>query len=606
MSWRVGLDGDLPIAAADHAWSRWNAFDRVFELTRLDDDSSDVDANVASKAFVFYDTDLAARLWTYQLQVADVIDGVLTIVPRAVQSAYKQLANVAIDWATGERDIDAETFREGREALDRLMARMHSREETQEQVTGHDMLASRRALGIGDVAANGSVVRVRVDRTTIRFSLAPRSDSLQAEITSQGFLRVPPSRLARDGTLIYSDGTKEWNEYRSADELGKAAATFSLAPLTWDHPPEMVTADNVKAYQVGHIGDVLIQTDDDGVTYIVAPVVITDAGLIRAVMAGECCELSIGFIARVWDSPGVTPAGVPYQFVQTDLEGNHVAVVEEGRAGPICRLALVGDAWEARPEPAMTISTTPKKDQDPMPPAPVASAPASAPAAAPAPAPAGAPATAPELETVEIPGVGPVPMSPMLATVVRALLAQIQMMAPASTTPAGEIGEESAAEKNEDANEDAKGKDMDSAKIQQLQGVVDGLTAQLKANQDGESERIGALLKLVRDAERVLGDAAGDDLYKLKPVQIMSKVIVAVDGQDAIAQLQGASPDYVAGRFHAAMRAFEKRQVADATTDPFDAYDRKEDGDAAPTNLADVYAASTQRMNERRQRRSAS
>jgi hypothetical protein len=73
---------------------------------------------------------------------------------------------------------------------------------------------------------------------------------------------------------------------------------------------------------------------------------ITDSDAIAALEAGRS-ELSCGYTADVVIEPG-TWQGQRYDAKQTNIRGNHVALVDAGRAGPTCSIRM--DAADAAQE----------------------------------------------------------------------------------------------------------------------------------------------------------------------------------------------------------------------------------------------------------------
>lgn len=163
-----------------------------------------------------------------------------------------------------------------------------------------------------------------------------------ASLTPEGFLRLK-GRIARTGNQLYFDSEgNEWIEHRPPAEVfePKSMQTFEMAIVTEDHPPEMVTVENVDKYKKGILGSQIVR---DGI-YLVADILITDKKLIQSIMDGLKVELSCGYFATILDESGVDENGQAYDKVQTEIEGNHVAVVEEGRAGPECKLFISDSA----------------------------------------------------------------------------------------------------------------------------------------------------------------------------------------------------------------------------------------------------------------------
>ena len=159
--------------------------------------------------------------------------------------------------------------------------------------------------------------------------------------TPQGGLCVP-AVLTRTGVFEYhtADG-QTVREYRSPAEVFKADAldTIKNSTLTLDHPPQPVAPDNFRMVVQGHVGDDV--RNDNG--QVVASVYIQDQQAIRAIEAGRR-DISLGYHCDVDETPGIVPAGEtdagkPYDRRQTNLQYNHTALVDHGRAG-VARLRL--------------------------------------------------------------------------------------------------------------------------------------------------------------------------------------------------------------------------------------------------------------------------
>lgn len=188
-------------------------------------------------------------------------------------------------------------------------------------------------------------LRIRVDA-----DLPVSPTHAPATVTEEGYL-VVHAWIARDGLLEYSDGVDTWMEYRPREELEKAASTWQATPVTDDHPPVLVSVDNHSEYARGVTVEVLPLETIDGVSYLPARLSIRDAELIERIKSGEQAEISIGFTSLVVPAAGVTE----YRFVQTDLLGNHNAIVKRGRAGAAVRVFMDGID--------VIVPTTPVKEQ---------------------------------------------------------------------------------------------------------------------------------------------------------------------------------------------------------------------------------------------------
>ena len=126
-----------------------------------------------------------------------------------------------------------------------------------------------------------------------------------------------------DGTII---------SRREEDEVfaPAALASFEGKPVTLGHPPvDEVTPDDWRQYAVGHVTNVR-RGEGDNADKVVADLVISDAAAIEAINSG-LREVSCGYDVTVEQvEPGVER--------QTRIRGNHVALVDAGRAGPECAI----------------------------------------------------------------------------------------------------------------------------------------------------------------------------------------------------------------------------------------------------------------------------
>ena len=132
------------------------------------------------------------------------------------------------------------------------------------------------------------------------------------------------------------------NVYRDESEVFAldSLASFVGKPVTNDHPPVEVKANNWKQFAVGSIGEDVLRDGE----HIKVPVTLMDADTIKAVQNGKR-EISMGYTAELEWVDGVTPDGQAYQAKQKNIRINHLAIVDKGRAGSTCRIgdALWGD-----------------------------------------------------------------------------------------------------------------------------------------------------------------------------------------------------------------------------------------------------------------------
>jgi hypothetical protein len=172
--------------------------------------------------------------------------------------------------------------------------------------------------------------------------------------TDEGYL-TGEARVARVGIQSYQDGAGGIRqEYRPVAEVfaADAMSSFKSTPVTMGHPAErIVDSTNAKRLSIGFVGE-SIRPDGE---WVVMPITITDAESIAQIEAGTV-QLSAGYMADVMDAPGEY-GGMKYDAVQTNIRGNHVAVVKQARAGDQARLNL--DAADAV---AVTSTTQTKGD----------------------------------------------------------------------------------------------------------------------------------------------------------------------------------------------------------------------------------------------------
>lgn len=131
------------------------------------------------------------------------------------------------------------------------------------------------------------------------------------------------------------DPNRVYRLLRDPEELRKGAASFAGKPVLSVHRP-MTAIDHKARLTVGSLGGG-IRYDHP---YLRAPMSIWDGAAIAGIEADEQRELSSGYRYRADMTPG-TYEGQAYDGVMRDIRGNHVALVESGRAGSD---VIVGDA----------------------------------------------------------------------------------------------------------------------------------------------------------------------------------------------------------------------------------------------------------------------
>jgi len=116
--------------------------------------------------------------------------------------------------------------------------------------------------------------------------------------------------------------------YRDPEELKKAAPTFNNIPLLCIHTPDF-PGDPPREYRVGVTHS---SAAFDG-TYLTNGLSVWDNSAIAGIETEEQKELSSSYQYVADMTPGTTPDGEEYDGVMRDIVGNHVALVETGRAG---------------------------------------------------------------------------------------------------------------------------------------------------------------------------------------------------------------------------------------------------------------------------------
>ena len=159
--------------------------------------------------------------------------------------------------------------------------------------------------------------------------------------SAEGYLICRGVPVARSGTQMYlpaelglPPGTAPdpVPVYRPEGEVFSPAcmASFEGKPVTEDHPdlPEGVSAENIRLYQKGHAQNIRRGKGTQG-NLLLADLVITDPETIRHIRDGKR-EISCGYTYTLAEENG--------RYVQRDIRGNHIAVVDRGRAGSRVRI----------------------------------------------------------------------------------------------------------------------------------------------------------------------------------------------------------------------------------------------------------------------------
>jgi hypothetical protein len=176
----------------------------------------------------------------------------------------------------------------------------------------------------------------------------------------EGYLQVN-ARAARTGVYNYRGDEVERPDldvvrvYRPADEVFKrdTIKSFTSLDVTLGHPNDMVGPDNWRDTVVGFTGEDVIRDGE----FVRVPLTLRDRAAIAEVESG-CRELSFGYYCQLEFKDGIAPSGEPYDAIQRNLQGNHLAIVPAGRAGSHCRIGDAGHFEGTRTMPETVITRT--------------------------------------------------------------------------------------------------------------------------------------------------------------------------------------------------------------------------------------------------------
>lgn len=164
--------------------------------------------------------------------------------------------------------------------------------------------------------------------------------------TSDGYLAVR-AKAARTGHYQYLGSEVDPDNAHGLRDAGivnilrdeaavfdpKSAHSFIGKPITDNHPSVAVNAANWRDHARGTVMGA--KWEEGG--YLAFDLMLTDAATIDAVQAGKR-ELSNGYQADLAFGDFTAPDGTKCVAKQVAIKGNHVAIVDKGRAGPSCAI----------------------------------------------------------------------------------------------------------------------------------------------------------------------------------------------------------------------------------------------------------------------------
>ncbi|MDI3361155.1 DUF2213 domain-containing protein [Lelliottia sp. V89_10] len=170
--------------------------------------------------------------------------------------------------------------------------------------------------------------RLAFDRASVR--TFDGNGRLQVKVSNISKANVCPyfGREIPGADKLGLDPEKIYRLWRHPDELKKAVATFNNIPLLSIHTPDF-PGDPPREYRVGVTHS---NADFDG-TYLTNGLSVWDNSAIAGIETEEQEELSSSYQYVADMTPGTTPNGEVYDGIMREIIGNHVALVETGRAG---------------------------------------------------------------------------------------------------------------------------------------------------------------------------------------------------------------------------------------------------------------------------------
>ena len=162
----------------------------------------------------------------------------------------------------------------------------------------------------------------------------------QRTTDENGFLHVGASHITKAAVNpYYGREVPGWQEagldpeavyygLRDPEELQASLETWAGLPLHIEHHIDSAEEPQ-KLTRVGAVGTGAVWNPP----YVDAPLTVWDRAAIDAIEDGSFRELSCAYRYDPDFTPG-SYEGIPYDFIMRNIRGNHVALVEEGRAGP--------------------------------------------------------------------------------------------------------------------------------------------------------------------------------------------------------------------------------------------------------------------------------
>jgi len=162
------------------------------------------------------------------------------------------------------------------------------------------------------------------------------------KITSNGFLNIS-GIVTRNGVFKYEDG----GELRPDDEVFRADSldTMFAIPVTWEHPPDLLTSETTAMYQKGIVASKpeVIPVNDNIRAVKLKDIIVQDPALIHEIIQNGLRQFSLGYTCDLDEQSGRFDSE-DYVRVQRNIIYNHLAVVKDARCGKICSISKREDS----------------------------------------------------------------------------------------------------------------------------------------------------------------------------------------------------------------------------------------------------------------------
>lgn len=193
----------------------------------------------------------------------------------------------------------------------------------------------------------GARAAISMDRVAF---FADERLSENIDVTPEGYLICRNAVIGRSGFQTYKvgeiadpEGLLEAEQQRLSPEdkidlwrdpkevfSPATMASFEGKTFTFTHPDNLLDPDNERYHHAGHVQNVRRgEPLDTGDIPLLADIIVTERGAIDSIKGGER-ELSCGYTYKLVKTGN--------RWDQTDIIGNHVALVQKGRAGSEARI----------------------------------------------------------------------------------------------------------------------------------------------------------------------------------------------------------------------------------------------------------------------------